>query len=252
MTLMVDQLGIGGRVRASRDRIGLSREALAYHSGISWSAIAQVESGRRTNLRPGTLGALAGALHVTIDYLVSGRGPTGPMLEHHALLYDDDDDFLSAATDFLAAAAERSEPALAVTSRARIRALRAALGERGEQIEFADHAKWYRGPTAALTGYREFLEKSIGGGATWVRILGEPVWPVGGDGVGTWSRYESLLNLIFSSSPLSVLCPYARHALDAGVLEQACATHPHTLEEGDVHVSPSLCDPGSYILGARS
>src|ERR1700761_4783343 len=65
--------GIGSRLRAARERLGLSREALAFHAGISWSAIAQVESGRRSQLRPSTLLALATALGLTIDYLVSGR-----------------------------------------------------------------------------------------------------------------------------------------------------------------------------------
>ena len=54
------------------ERLGWTREALAFHSGLSWSAIAQVESGRRTNLRPSTLAALSRPLGVSIDYLVDG------------------------------------------------------------------------------------------------------------------------------------------------------------------------------------
>src|SRR5438445_8615473 len=84
------QNGLGARVRAARQRRGWSREALAFHSGISWSAIAQVESGRRTNVRPSTLHALALALGVTIDYLVAGRSVAAPMMEHQALLYATD------------------------------------------------------------------------------------------------------------------------------------------------------------------
>jgi transcriptional regulator with XRE-family HTH domain len=53
-----------------------------------WSAIAQVEAGRRTNLRPATLSALAGPLGVTIDYLVNGGASQARMLEHSAFLYN--------------------------------------------------------------------------------------------------------------------------------------------------------------------
>jgi hypothetical protein len=169
------------------------------------------------------------------------------MLEHYALIYDGEDQFLAAADHFLREAAGRAEPALAVTSPEKIDALRRALGEAAEQIEFADHAEWYRTPTQALTRYRGFLERSLAAGAAWARILGEPVWAGDAD-VKAWSRYESLLNLVFSGSPLTVVCPYAADSLDPEVLEHACATHPHTLERGMRHPSPTFCDPGSYIL----
>jgi transcriptional regulator with XRE-family HTH domain len=252
MTVGVDELGIGGRVRATRQRLGLTREALAYHSGVSWSAIAQVEAGRRTNVRPGTLDALARALQVTIDYLVSGAMSSGPMLEHRALLYEDDDRFLAAAAGFLAEAADRSEAALAVTSLAKRKELRDALGAKAKHIKFADQTDWYRSPAQALSGYRQFVKKSVARGASWVRILGEPVWSDSSEDVLAWSRYESLLNLVFSSSPLTVLCLYARNVLDDEVLKQACATHPQMLEQGTLHPSPSFCDPGSYILALPS
>src|ERR1700738_1980341 len=101
--------GIGGRVRAARERLGWSREALAFHTGLSWSAIAQVESGRRTNLRPSTLAGLSRSLGVSIDYLVDGRSPP-TMLEHSAFLYGAEDQFQITMGSFLAEGVERSEP----------------------------------------------------------------------------------------------------------------------------------------------
>src|SRR3984893_10169340 len=85
--------GIGHRVRAARERLGWTREALAFHAGISWSAIAQVESGRRRNLRPSTLAALSRPLRVSIDYLVDGGQSPATMLEHSAFPYRADDEF---------------------------------------------------------------------------------------------------------------------------------------------------------------
>ena len=78
-----------------------------------------MERGRRVNLRPGTLSALAHALGVSIDYLVDGAA-SPPILEHRALLYETDEEFLGVAATFLGGAAELAEGAIAVTSPARI------------------------------------------------------------------------------------------------------------------------------------
>ncbi len=249
MTEGNDRSGIGERVRASRERSGLSREALAFHSGISWSAIAQVETGRRTNLRPSTLAALAGALGVTIDYLVSGPNPNVGMGDHRALFYEDESQFLTAAAAFLGHGVDRSEAALAVTSAAKIEALRERLGPRAKGVEFADHLDWYRSPSDALAGYGKFVKASLSGGAPWVRILGEPVWR-GRSRVKRreWSRYEALLNLVFSRDPVSVLCPYDRARLDGEVIEVAHATHRDTVQREALSPSPSYSDPGVYLL----
>src|SRR5437764_5175534 len=88
-----DRGGLGLRVRAARQRLAWTREELAYHSGVSWSAITQVESGRRRNVRPTTLAALARALGVSLDYLVEGIPSRQTMLEHSVFPYTSDDQF---------------------------------------------------------------------------------------------------------------------------------------------------------------
>lgn len=240
---------IGKRLKAVRLRRDLSREALAFHSGISWSAIAQVEAGRRTNLRPSTLSALAGALGVTIDYLVSGRAATTSMLEHRVLLYETDSVFLETATRFLLAATEASEPAIAVTDPDKIELLRERLGDRSERVEFADRRAWYSSPIEALVGYRKFLDRAMDAGASWVCILGEPVW-VGRSELDTelWARCESLLNLVFSGAPVTVLCPYDVRELDERTLAHARATHPYAVEKDGIVPSPDYSEPGFFVL----
>src|SRR6202043_3822709 len=99
---MSDSGGIGARVRAARERLGWTREALAFHSGLSWSAVAQVESGRRTNLRPSPLAALSRPLGVSIDYLIDGSQSPPTMLDHSAFRYDADDQFATTMGAFLA------------------------------------------------------------------------------------------------------------------------------------------------------
>lgn len=240
--------GIGARLRAARNRAGLSREELAVRSGISWSAIAQVESARRTNLRAGTLAALAGVLGVTIDYLVSGQGPNGAMLEHRALFYEGIEQFLDGAAAFLSEGVERSEAALALVSPEKLDALRERLADCGEHVSFVDYRQW-SSPRQAMEGQRAFLKQAIGAGAGWVRILGEPVWEgLSQHEMREWARLESLLNLVFSGAPISILCAYDRASLDAGIIEVACATHMDTVQQQALRPSPTYSDPVTYIL----
>src|SRR6202162_3278446 len=91
---------LGGSLRSARERMGWSREALAYHSGLSWAAIAQIESGRRQEVRVSSLVALASALGVSVDYLVGGAATVSPDLFRHRLLV-----YGSGGGDFAAAGA---------------------------------------------------------------------------------------------------------------------------------------------------
>jgi transcriptional regulator with XRE-family HTH domain len=68
---------IGPSLRSARERRGWSRETLAHVSGVSVAAIAQIESGRRKDIRLSSLSALATALEMTLDQLATGAAPTG-------------------------------------------------------------------------------------------------------------------------------------------------------------------------------
>ena len=241
--------GIGPRVRAARERLGWTREALAFRSGVSWPGIAQIEAGRRTNLRPATLAALAGALGVTTDYLVLG-GPAGsPMLVHEALLYRSDDELVGTAAPFLAEGVERSEAALAITSTANIELLRMTLGPAAEHVDFFDSAAFLTDPRTVLDRFRAFSTAKLEGGAPWVRILGEPVWIGRSDPeIREWTRFESLLNLVFAAWPVSMLCPYDERSLAPEIVREACVTHPHTIGRTKAAGGNRYTDPGAFAL----
>jgi transcriptional regulator with XRE-family HTH domain len=227
----------------------LTREALAFHSGLSWSAIAQVEAGRRTNVRPHTLQSLARALGVTIDYLVSGGGAPTPMLVHRALLYSTESEFLDVCVPFLTQGVERGEAVLAVTTEANLALLRGRLGRAARAVELAERDGWYCTPMTAVHQYREFLTRKLDSGAAWVRILGEPPRSMRPKGKSPLSaRYESMLNLVFTSEPVSVLCPYDKRELGDEIQGQATVTHPETVGPNGTVGSPNYADPLELVL----
>lgn len=246
---MSNTAAIGPRVRAARKRLGQSREALAFHSGLSWSAIAQVESGRRRNLRPDTLSALSRTLEVSIDYLVGGTQAPATMLDHSALVYGTEGQFRTTIGPFLAEGIERSEAVLAVTTAPNIVLLRDHLGQDARHVEFIEARSFYGSPISAVEGFRAFAEAKLAAGAAWIRVVGEPTW---GDGspatIRAWARYESLFNLIFAPMPLTVVCPHDERSLRSEIVRQAHLTHPHLMSCHGTSPSPDFADPQRFTL----
>jgi transcriptional regulator with XRE-family HTH domain len=244
---------MGPRVRAARERLGWSREALAFHAEVSWSAIAQVEAGRRTNVRPTTLIALAHALGVTVDYLAEGNPSAPTMLKHSAFSYGTEDQVRSTIGSYLAEGIERSEATLAVTTPANIELLREHLGRDARAVEFADASTWYRTPIAALEAYRAFTDTQLDRGAHWVRVVGEPVFTVTSDAdadadLQLWTRYESLFNLVFSASPMTVVCLYDERCLTPDIVRHARLTHPHVMHDHGTTASAGYATPERSVL----
>ncbi|MDX6588649.1 MAG: hypothetical protein QOI31_3122 [Solirubrobacterales bacterium] len=244
-----DKGELGPRVRAARERLGWSREALAFHSDLSWSAIAQVETGRRTNLRPSTLTALSNALGVTVDYLLTGSLTQTPMLEHSAFLYSADDQFQATMGSFLAEGLERGEPTLAMTTSGNIELLRAELGKDAQDVKFVVSSDWLTSPANALGEFSSFAVSKIGGGAPWARFIAQPIWEGRSDSeVRLWTRFESLFNLLFATAPLTVVCPYDERSVPSEVVRDAHRTHPHIMGRDALTESPDYRGPGRIAL----
>lgn len=245
------EVGIASSLMAARARLGWSREALAYHSGMSAAAIAQIESGRRKEVRLSSLSMLADALGVTIDYLVRGAAAdTRPLLDHRVLLYGSDEELLLGTVPYLLEGIERGEFVFVVTTSANIALLRDALGTDADPVEFADASTWYASPLQTLAAFREVREERCKAGAPWARILGEPAWAGWSrSGQKAWIRSEAALNLALTSAPVTILCAYDTRSTPRRVLVDVRRTHPTLQSGGDVQPSPDFCDPAEMLIG---
>lgn len=63
---------LAARLRAARDKTGLSQPALADRAGVPVETLRQIEQGRRPDPRFSTMTLLARALGVSLDELAGG------------------------------------------------------------------------------------------------------------------------------------------------------------------------------------
>jgi transcriptional regulator with XRE-family HTH domain len=239
---------IGRRLRAVRTQRGWSRETLAHHSGVSWSAIAQIESGRRKDVRLHSLSALAEALGVSADYLMQGMA-TKPTLEHQWLPYASELEFSEAGASFLSEGIERSQALIVVTNKKNTNLLHDALGGFASAVQFINSSDWLSAPQETLASFRSLIGEKIQEGFGWIRILGEPIWAGRErDEIKAWVRFESFLNIAFASAPATILCPYNTQALPAEIIRAAEETHPEIVTDEESSVSPPYRDPEDFLF----
>lgn len=171
------------------------------------------------------------------------------MLDHFVFPYHGDDQFRMTMGQFLLEGVERSEAVLVVTTLTNIDLLRERLGDAAPSVEFVDSRRFLTTPGAALSAFKAFAGANLERGAPWVRILGEPRWAERSDAeVRLWTRFESLFNLVFADSPMTVACPYDERSVAPEVLSQARLTHPHTMGDAGMSRSPDYTDPGQLAL----
>lgn len=234
-------------LRTARTRLSWSRDALAFHSGVSSAAIAQIETGRRKDVRPGTLSALAVALGVSVDYLIGSPSTISSTLLHHQIwLYSSDEEFVAWALDFLELDGEPSTARLVVTKPSSIERLRRAVADR-VPVEFADEAEVYRSPKDAIEFYRAFVTSRFEAGAPWMRVIGDPVWD-GREAAAGWARYESMVNLAFASSPVTLACVYDTRVVPASIVEAAHRTHPEVISKDSTSASSTYERPEHFLF----
>jgi len=241
-----DALRVAAAVRAARLRRGWSRETLAHESGLSFAAIAQIETGRRTEVRVSSLIALADALGVSVDYLVRAN-VSASLLDHRAHLYESGDHLVRLAEQFAQEGLQAGNAVLIVATKPDVAAIRRALGKEAARVSFGVSSDWYTTPAKTTQRYAAFARDARNAGANWIDILGEPVWTGRTRAEKqTWTKYESLLNIVFEPWPVTVGCLYDASSVSRQVRADIDRTHPSVVTTDGAHATP-LEDPLDFV-----
>jgi MEDS: MEthanogen/methylotroph, DcmR Sensory domain len=159
-----------------------------------------------------------------------GAPLTLPTTFHHeALFYAGDGEFAERCRDFVEEGLERDEPVLVMVGSRKLDLLRRALGERADEVLFADMEVVGRNPARIIPEWARFVATHAGaGGSGGMRGIGEPIWadrrP---DELEECQLHESLINLAFAAADsFRLVCPYDTAALPADVVAEARRSHP--------------------------
>lgn len=243
---MKDELDqIGKNVRRLREERAFSREALAFHSGLSWSAIEQIESGRRRDVHISTISAIARALGCRVDTLLSSEGARSA-LTHEALLYDSEQAFIRGIEPHIRKGIAEGAGTLVITTPKKISVLKKTLGSNADQVQLIVSSNWYRAPADALNQLENYVNENSHRG---VRTVGELVLAgLPQSERDAWARYDSFVNRIFADVNAHFVCVYDVRSLPKNVIEKAKQTHPRLLGESGSTSSEEYVDPEQFIL----
>jgi len=162
---------------------------------------------------------------------------------HEAFFYPGGDDgFVRGTLGLVTDAVEDDAAVLVAVAPRRAQALREALGDRADQVGFADMHELGRNPARIIAVWDEFLDEH---GRKHSLGIGEPVWPGRSPAeLSECERHEALLNLAFDGGPSwHLLCPYDLDGLDDRVIETAQRTHPIVARNGKSRTSEKYPGP---------
>lgn len=241
-----DALRLAAAVRAARQRRGWTRETLAHETGLSFAAITQIETGRRTEVRVSSLVALADALGVSVDYLVRAEVATA-LLDHRAHLYDSPEQLVQVAEQVGREGLQAGNAVLIVAPRPDLAAIQRAFGQDAKRVSFGVASDWYTTPSETTQRYASFARDARKAGANWIDILGEPVWAERNRAATqTWTKYESLLNVVFEPWPVTVGCLYNTGKVPKQVRADVDRTHPAVVTRDGINATP-LAEPVDFV-----
>jgi anti-sigma regulatory factor (Ser/Thr protein kinase) len=158
---------------------------------------------------------------------------SGSSFTHEAFFYDDLAGFLSDTVSFLREGIDAEEAALVAVDPVKADAMRAALHDPEDAVQFVDMTDVGRNPGRLISKWADFVDELPAGQP--VRGIGEPIWPGRRpDEIAECQRHEALLNLAFADRvDFALMCPYDRAHLDQAVLAEARHSHPRLVEDGE-------------------
>jgi anti-sigma regulatory factor (Ser/Thr protein kinase) len=162
--------------------------------------------------------------------------------DHPGLLYEGLDDYLATTTKFVRGAVEAGDAVMVAVPGPNLAALRDALSDVADAVDFADMTVAGRNPGRIIPGV--LLAFAAAHAGRRVSIIGEPIW-AGRSAVEypACAQHEALINTVFAGRDAAILCPYDAAGLDAATVRDAWQTHPVMIADGSRRDSPSYADP---------
>ena len=174
-------------------------------------------------------------------YLNSGStipGLLGTDFHHEALLYRGLDDYVAGTKVFIEDGLDADEPVMVAVPKANLDAIREGLiADDAARVRFVDMGALGSNPHRIIPEVRGWVDAQQEGP---VRFIGEPIWPGRRQCEAVEAtRHEALINLAFSDTAATILCPYDADRLTDAVLTDAHRTHPTIVCGADRLPSPS-------------
>jgi anti-sigma regulatory factor (Ser/Thr protein kinase) len=164
------------------------------------------------------------------DALGGGAAGGGESLSHLAYFYDDERDFLSYLSAFAIAGLRNAEPVFVAVPGRKAELLRERLGAESHLLRYGAIAVTGRNPARLIPELRAFIDEHRG---RRVRYVSEAIWP--GRSAAELceaTRHEALMNLAFTASTATIVCPYDVGGLAPSVVGGAERTHAALLRNG--------------------
>jgi anti-sigma regulatory factor (Ser/Thr protein kinase) len=168
---------------------------------------------------------------------------TDAALSHMVFFYHDQGDYLAQIRSFASAGLVNGEPVFIAVPRDKGSLLAEHMDGDFRRLRYADMGELGRNPARIIPAVRDFIDQHPG---RRVRYVGEPIWP-GRSAAETReaTRHESLINMAFSGSTATILCPYDVARLPPAVVSEAESTHPAILVNGHPAAAPRYAGLGS-------
>ena len=106
-------------------------------------------------------------------------------------------------------------------------------------------------PAAAIAGGDTLARELIEGGASRLRVVGEPPFGPSPASRVPWTRYEAIVSRVFRRLPIRFLCLYDLRTLPEQVVGDAYRTHPTVWEADRRQASPGYVEPEVLLRQLR-
>ena len=164
---------------------------------------------------------------------------------HEAVLYSAPDELAQRLVPHMLPSLDEGAPVVAVLDDSTRAAVRHALGDAAEHVEFPDPAAVHRFPPFTVATRWARLSRRVTTPSGRATVVGQHVEGLPGCTENHWARLDIALNVAVVGLPINVLCPYRA---DDRELARVEATHPRIATAGGLLTSGSYRPPTEALV----